>query len=71
MEVRMVFVLWFMRLQGFGELMAEAKLDLSDRRWQRPRASFTFLEASSQCFPPFDDRRTGVVVETPYQFITK
>ena len=53
----MVFVLWFLRLQGFGELMAKAKLDLSGRGRRCPRAPFTFLEASSQRSPPFDDRR--------------
>ena len=53
----MVFVLWFLRLQGSGELMAKAKLDLSGRRRRRPRASFTFSEALSQRSPPFDDRR--------------
>ena len=66
----MVFVLWFLRLQGFGELMAKAKLDLSGRRRRRPRAPFTFLEASSQRSPPLMTA-AGVVVEAPYQFITK
>jgi len=36
--------------------MAKAKLDLSGRRRRCPRAPFTFLEASSQRSPPFDDR---------------